>query len=103
MDFLLFLFMGDDTEIPDGAQILSERGLLDLDTEYKYVNKGQFERSEKDTWVESGKNPDFAGSAQWFRDCVISDTFFLNDRFPNTQYPNRGSRRVLRVNLNFES
>ncbi len=71
----------DDTEIPsDEAQVISQRGLITID-EYQRINKGQFERTQY-IWPENGKNnpPTFQFKAD-----------------------NRGSRCVLRVNLNFGS
>lgn len=87
---------GDDTALPEGAKIVSERGLLTLD-EYKRVNRGQFEK-QKVIWTESGKNPSVARRACWYDDAV---RWF--DHASNFEGDRRGSRRVLRVKLNFES
>ncbi len=86
----------DDTEIPSEAQALSGRGLITLE-EYKRVNKGQFE-VDKYIWTESGKNPSVARDAYW--DFAGVSSFGGRPRYGNAY---RGSRRVLRVNLNFES
>ncbi|MEK7548231.1 MAG: hypothetical protein AAB540_05025, partial [Patescibacteria group bacterium] len=58
---------------------------------------GQFEKV-KYIWTESGKNPSVARRAYWSRDEVCWD-----DNNPSSEIGIRGSRRVLRVNLNFES
>ncbi len=86
----------DDTEIPSEAQVISQRGLITLE-EYQRVNKGQFEK-EKYIWTESGKNPSVARYSDWNSDDVL-----WVDNFPDRGDGGRGSRRVLRVNLNFES
>ena len=87
---------GDDTEIPEEAKIVSERGLITLE-EYRRVNKGQFEK-DKIIWTESGKNPSVARYACWDDGGVGSD-----GNLPYGESGYRGSRRVLRVTLNFES
>jgi hypothetical protein len=87
---------GDDKKIPSGAKVLSERGLVTLE-EYKRKNKGRFERKMV-IWTESGKNPFFVGDACWRGGRVLS-----RGDYPSRRYNYKGSRRVLRVNLNFES
>lgn len=87
---------GDDTEIPEGAKVVSERGLITLD-EYKLVNRGQFEKG-KVIWTESGKNPSVARNAFW-NDVGVGWCDVNSD----DEGDGRGSRRVLRVKLNFES
>ncbi len=88
---------GDDTEIPADAKVLSEKGLIKLDEEYRRVNKGQFEKANW-TWTESGKNPSVARAASW----GCAGVFFSED-FHCSGSDFLGSRGVLRVNLNFES
>ncbi len=89
---------GDATEILDGVQVLSERGLIDLKSEYKRVNnEEQFER-KMSIWVESGKNPSRARNAGCHYGYMYS-----GEASPDAGHEDRGSRRVLRVNLNFES
>jgi hypothetical protein len=85
----------DDTKIPS-AQVISERGLITLE-EYLRVNKGQFEK-DRVIWVESGKNPSRARAADW-RNVAVA---WRDNNYPNYGDAYRGSRRVLRVNLNFE-
>lgn len=87
---------GDDTKIPPGAQVLSERGLITL-KEYQRVNKGQFEQIDI-IWTESGKNPSAPHRACWSDGVASADS-------DNHSAPARdcGSRCVLRVNLNFKS
>lgn len=88
----------DDIEIPSETQVISQRGLITLE-EYQRVNKGQFEKV-KIIWTESGKNPSVARSAGWNRD----DVLWSANGSPNYENDdNSGSRRVLRVDLNFES
>lgn len=89
---------GDDTEIPEGVKVVSERGLITLD-EYELVNRGQFEK-EKAVWVERGKNPSVVCDALWADGAVLTREYGL-DADPDGEA--RGSRRVVRVNLNFES
>lgn len=90
---------GDDTEIPSEAQVLSVRGLLTIE-EYKRVNRGQFEKPRDFvTWIESGENPSAVRAACWRNNRVN-----WSHRYgPGSMVDGRGSRRVLRVNLNFES
>lgn len=87
---------GDDTALPEGAKVVSERGLIALD-EYKRVNRGQFEK-KKVIWTESGKNPSVARDAFW-----TGDDVGWGGGGSCAEDVNRGSRRVLRVKLNFES
>jgi len=86
---------GDDKNIPEGVRIISKRGLVTLD-EYRHINKGNFEKG-KCTWIEDGKNPQDALYAYW-DDTEVN--WFSED--PLRVRASCGSRRVLRVKLNFE-
>lgn len=83
-------------QLPVGATLVWTRGLV-LENEYKAVNTGQFER-DKWTWTESGKNPQVARCADWYGGGVDS-----GEERPEYCLGGLGSRRVLRVNLSFES
>ena len=87
---------GDDSPIPEGVNVISERGLVTLE-EYRRKNKGQFEK-QKYIWTESGKNPLVARRACWYLGPMH---WFKTD--PGHQTHDRGFRRVLRVSLNFSS
>lgn len=87
----------DDTEIPSEAEVISERGLITL-KECGRVNKGQFEKA-KYIWTESGKTPSRARFACW----GYVSVFWRANRYSGAGNDDRGSRRVLKVNLNFES
>lgn len=87
---------GDDTKVPEGVKIVSECGLITL-YEYRRVNNGQFNKA-KCIWIESGKDPSVVRYAFWSSDGVL-----WGNRNPYDEAGNCGSRRVLRVKLNFEN
>jgi len=95
---------GDDTQIPLGVNVISGRGLATLQ-EYKRKNTGQFEPEkfygvQQFTWIEIGKNPSYT----LYACSKIEYSFIHSDRFlPGYKGHLLGSRRVLRVNLNFDS
>ncbi len=86
----------DSAKILPGTPVLCERGLITL-AEYGRINKGQFERQEM-TWIESS---DIANS-------LVRAGFWRLGKLYVARYTKegnsvRGSRRVVRINLAFES